>query len=149
MAVPHTGTEAWTAAMHTLNASECAGVNSSNDTQLVKKCDGVVTPWQAWYNSESPQQVSALQPRLYPSPPPPRGPPTLPRLEAGNMTWSYCGRCASCGWHLPIIHSHPVCKLGTGLNGLKDTAYPLSPAGCWFCCGVRYWPDLRNHQGSR
>lgn len=60
MAVPHTGSEAWTAAMHKLkDAPECADVNSSSDVELLKKCDGVVSPWQAWHNSEAPPQVSA------------------------------------------------------------------------------------------
>lgn len=62
MAVPHTGSEAWTAAMHKLkDVPECADVNSSNDVELLKMCDGVVSPWQAWHNSEAPPQVSAVQ----------------------------------------------------------------------------------------
>lgn len=60
MAVPHTGTEAWTAAMHRSNASECSNINSSEDVELIKKCDGVVEPWQPWYNSENLAQVSAI-----------------------------------------------------------------------------------------
>jgi len=43
--------------MHRSNASECSNVNSSEDLELVKKCDGVVEPWQPWYNSETPAQV--------------------------------------------------------------------------------------------
>lgn len=67
MAVPHTGTEAWTAAMHKSNATECAEVNISNNTELVKQCDGTTTPWQAWYNSEVPAQVSAVPVLLGPA----------------------------------------------------------------------------------
>lgn len=58
MAVPHTGTEAWTAAMHKSNATECRDISNSTNAELVKQCDGTITPWQAWYNSETPSQVS-------------------------------------------------------------------------------------------
>jgi hypothetical protein len=48
--------------MHKLkDAPECAGVNSSSGVELLKKCDGVVSPWQAWHNSEAPPQVSPGQ----------------------------------------------------------------------------------------
>lgn len=40
------------------DAAECASANNSNDTELVKRCDGVVAPWQAWYNSKTPAQVA-------------------------------------------------------------------------------------------
>lgn len=60
MAVPHPGSEAWTAAMHKSSSLECQGVDSSNDAQLVATCDGVINQWQPWYNSKSPKQVRCV-----------------------------------------------------------------------------------------
>lgn len=57
MAVPHTGSEAWTAAMHRSNSAECRHASKSTDTTLAMKCQGITVPWAPWYNSESPAQV--------------------------------------------------------------------------------------------
>lgn len=57
--MPHTGSEAWTAAMHKLtDARQCQDVDSSDDTELVAACDGVTNPWQPWFTSEVPRQVA-------------------------------------------------------------------------------------------
>lgn len=53
LCVPHTGSEAWTSAMH--RDPECEA-DSEDDNELAK-CDGVASPWQPWYNSEVPKQV--------------------------------------------------------------------------------------------
>jgi hypothetical protein len=55
LCVPHTGSEAWTAALHKSDSQECQ--LDSDDDNTLAKCDGVTTPWQPWYNSEVPEQV--------------------------------------------------------------------------------------------
>lgn len=110
MAVPHTGSEAWTAAMHKLkDVPECADVNSSNDAELLKKCDGVVSPWQAWHNSEAPPQVSAA-----PQQPTPQAQHILffahlPRLHA--MPDAHMSLCGAGRWLLGWVQHGPhICN---------------------------------------
>lgn len=57
LCVPHTGSEAWTAAMHKSSSQECQGPESEEDDNVLAKCDGVASPWQPWYNSDVPKQV--------------------------------------------------------------------------------------------
>jgi hypothetical protein len=57
LAVPHTGTEAWTAAMHSSNASACATAHGSTAGARSACGDGAINAWQPWYNSKSPRQV--------------------------------------------------------------------------------------------
>lgn len=58
LCVPHTGSEAWTAAMHKSDSQECQA--DVDDDNTLTKCDGVTNPWQPWYNSEVPKQVGDL-----------------------------------------------------------------------------------------
>lgn len=58
LCVPHTGSEAWTAAMHHSDSRECRRDDDSDrDDDSQDKCDGVTSPWQPWFNSDVPQQV--------------------------------------------------------------------------------------------
>jgi hypothetical protein len=63
--VPHTGSEAWTAAIHRKNkpAAAAAAANRKADDFADEEAAenaaaGIVAPWQPWYNSESPAQVA-------------------------------------------------------------------------------------------
>lgn len=58
LCVPHTGSEAWTSAMHRSDSEECNLADEGADDSQLAKCDGVVNPWQPWYNSDSPKQVA-------------------------------------------------------------------------------------------
>lgn len=63
LCVPHTGSEAWTSAMHRSDSEECNLADEGADDSQLAKCDGVVNPWQPWYNSDSPKQVGHGHPR--------------------------------------------------------------------------------------
>jgi hypothetical protein len=61
--VPHTGSEAWTAAIHRKKPAAAAAANRKADDFADEEAAenaaaGIVTPWQPWYNSESPAQVA-------------------------------------------------------------------------------------------
>jgi hypothetical protein len=58
MAVPHTGSERWTTAMHRSSSEECVGINGSDDDELIARCQGTIHSWQPWYNSKTPRQVA-------------------------------------------------------------------------------------------
>lgn len=57
LCVPHTGSEAWTSAMHRSDSEDCKVSADADDDNQLAKCDGVINPWQPWYNSDSPKQV--------------------------------------------------------------------------------------------
>lgn len=60
LCVPHTGSEAWTSAMHRSSSAECRTADEDSDDNTLDKCGGVVSHWQPWYNSESPKQVGGV-----------------------------------------------------------------------------------------
>eukprot|EP00878_Enallax_costatus_P001458 GHUV01001609.1.p1 GENE.GHUV01001609.1~~GHUV01001609.1.p1 ORF type:complete len:561 (+),score=169.12 GHUV01001609.1:237-1919(+) len=60
LCVPHTGSEAWTAAIHrkptqSKPTARSDSSSSSSDDAAEAAAAGVVTPWQPWFNSESPK----------------------------------------------------------------------------------------------
>jgi hypothetical protein len=60
--VPHTGSEAWTAAIHCKKPAAAAVSRKADDAADEEAAEnaaaGIVTPWQPWYNSERPAQVA-------------------------------------------------------------------------------------------
>lgn len=45
--------------MHRSGSQEC-GQESDEDDSTLDRCDGVMSPWQAWYTSEVPKQVRGV-----------------------------------------------------------------------------------------
>jgi hypothetical protein len=63
--VPHTGSEAWTAAIHRKKqptaaaaATHHADDDFADEEAAENAAAGIVAPWQPWYNSETPAQVA-------------------------------------------------------------------------------------------
>lgn len=59
LCVPHTGSEAWTAAIHRkptkANVTDSGDVTDDEIDAAEAAAAGIVTPWQPWFNSESPK----------------------------------------------------------------------------------------------
>lgn len=43
--------------MHRSGSEECSSHEAIDDDNTLDRCDGVTSPWQAWYTSEVPKQV--------------------------------------------------------------------------------------------
>lgn len=143
---------------------QCSDLNSSEDKALVQECDGVTSPWQAWYNSEAPPQVSCMTPAAAARDAgrsSARG-AVGHGLEALQVRNDYCCHMQPCHYKLRVrvwgfspTKPQPcdTCVL-TQLAAMVVAPRLMCdvvtlPAGGWLLRGVQQWPDLRNHQGSR